>query len=206
MQEGIKIQEFRSSTVISEGGVRQAIEACGAFRSGHFLYTNGDHGAHYVEKFRILENPKLTASLASQIANHFGDSQIDLVAGPTLGGVVLAFEVARQLDVNAVYLERSVNGSRVLRRGFDIEPHAKILVVDDVVTTGGSVRQVIDCIELANGRVVGVGILVDRAGGLQGLAMPLYSCLTVDLPTYPATACPLCATKVPLQKPGSKGH
>src|SRR2546429_2344021 len=120
---------------------RQAFEAAGAFLRGHFVYTSGRHGADYLEKFRILEDPKATSALAAMIAKEFRRLTPELVAGPTTGGIILAYEVARQLGVNAVYVERGESGGRVLRRGFEIPPGTRVLVVDDVVTTGGSVAE-----------------------------------------------------------------
>src|SRR5256714_8301695 len=118
---------------------RQAFDAAGAFLRGHFVYTSGRHGADYLEKFRILEDPKATSELAGMIAEEFRSRRPELVAGPTTGGIILAYEVAQQLGVNAVYVERGESGGRVLRRGIEISPNARVLVVDDLVTTRGSV-------------------------------------------------------------------
>src|SRR5256885_6211922 len=115
----------------------QAFAAAGAFLRGHFVYTSGRHGADYLEKFRILEDPKTTTALAAMIANEFSPLTPELVAGPTTGGIILAYEVARQLGVNAVYVERGEPGGRTLRRGFEIPPGARGLGGDDVVTTRG---------------------------------------------------------------------
>src|SRR2546430_6979226 len=117
---------------------RRAFESAGAFLRGHFVYTSGRHGADYLEKFRILEDPTATSELAGMIAERFGPLRPELVAGPATGGIILAYEVARQLRVDAVYVERGERGGRVLRRGFEIPPGTRVLVVDDVVTTGGS--------------------------------------------------------------------
>src|SRR5438034_8198039 len=121
----------------------QAFESAGAFLRGHFVYTSGRHGADYLEKFRILEDPRATMQLAAMVAGYFHSSGVQLVAGPTTGGIILAYEVARQLGVETVYAERGERGGRggrggrVLRRGFMISPGTRVLVVDDVVTTGG---------------------------------------------------------------------
>src|SRR2546423_6379145 len=116
---------------------RQAFDAAGAFLRGHFVYTSGRHGADYLEKFRILEDPKATSALAAMIAEEFRRLTPELVAGPTTGGIILAYEVARQLGVNAVYVERGESGGRGLRRGLDISPRTRVLVVGDGVTTRG---------------------------------------------------------------------
>src|ERR1700704_2051700 len=132
----------------------QAFAAAGAFLRGHFVYTSGRHGADYLEKFRILEDPKATTELAGMIAREFMALRPGLVAGPTTGGIILAYEVARQLGVNAVYVERGEPGGRVLRRGFEISPGTRVRVVDDVVTTGGSVAETQACITSAGGVVI----------------------------------------------------
>src|SRR5438132_12828815 len=138
---------------------RRAFESAGAFLRGHFVYASGRHGADYLEKFRILEDPSATTELATMIAGRFRSLRPELVAGPTTGGIILAYEVARQLGVDAVYVERGDQGGRVLRRGFEIPPGARVLVVDDVVTTGGSVAETEACITNACGAVIGLGVL-----------------------------------------------
>ena len=175
-----------------------AFESAGAFLRGHFVYTSGRHGADYLEKFRILEDPAATTTLAAMIAEQFRSAGPELVAGPTTGGIILAYEVARQLGVNAVYVERGQDGGRVLRRGFAIPSGARVLVVDDVVTTGGSLAQTVACIRDAGGTVIGIGVLADRTAGRTGSDVPFFACLTLDFPSYLPSECPLCARGVPL--------
>ncbi len=183
----------------------RAFDAAGAFLRGHFVYTSGRHGADYLEKFRILEDPEATTELAGMIAQRFMPQRPELVAGPTTGGIILAFEVARQLGVNAVYVERGESGGRVLRRGFEISPGTRVLVVDDVVTTGGSLAQTHACIMNAGGVVVGIGVLADRTAGRAATEVPFYACLTVDFPSYPRDACPQCAAGIPVASPRGSG-
>src|ERR1700704_1465058 len=183
----------------------QAFAAAGAFLRGHFVYTSGRHGADYLEKFRILEDPKATTELASMIAHHFAPLRPELVAGPTTGGIILAYQVARQLGVNAVYVERGESGGRVLRRGFEISPGSRVLVVDDVVTTGGSIAETKACIANAGGTVIGIGVLADRTAGRAATDVPFYACLTVDFPSYPPEACPQCAAGIPVASPRGSG-
>lgn len=183
----------------------RAFESAGAFLSGHFVYTSGRHGADYLEKFRILEDPKATTELAAMIAERFRPVQPELVAGPTTGGIILAYEVARQLGVDAVYAERGEPGGRVLRRGFEIQPHTRVLVVDDVVTTGTSVAETQACVVNAGGVVIGVGVLADRTAGRAATDVPFFACLTVDFPSYPPDACPLCAAGIPVAPPRGSG-
>ena len=184
----------------------QAFEAAGAFLRGHFVYTSGRHGADYLEKFRILEDPKTTTALAAMIANEFSPLTPELVAGPTTGGIILAYEVARQLGVNAVYVERGEPGGRTLRRGFAIPPGARVLVVDDIVTTGGSVAETEACIANAGGAVIGIGVLADRTAGRATTSVPFFACLTVDFPTYPPDSCPQCAAGIPVAAPRGSGN
>ena len=186
-------------------GARQAFEAAGAFLRGHFVYTSGRHGADYFEKFRILEDPKATSALAAMIAKEFRRLTPELVAGPTTGGIILAYEVARQLGVNAVYVERGESGGRVLRRGFEIPRGTRVLVVDDIVTTGGSVAETEACITNAGGVVTGIGVLADRTAGRAATNVPFFACLTVDFPSYPPDACPHCAAGIPLAAPRGSG-
>ena len=184
---------------------RRAFDAAGAFLRGHFVYTSGRHGADYLEKFRILEDPKATTELAAMIAQEFLALRPELVAGPTTGGIILAYEVARQLGVNAVYVERGDAGGRVLRRGFEIPPGTRVLVVDDVVTTGGSVAETVACITNAGGVVIGIGVLADRTAGRSATDVPFFACLTVDFPSYPPDSCPQCAAGIPVAAPRGSG-
>jgi orotate phosphoribosyltransferase len=139
------------------------------------------------------------------IADRFRSSAVELVAGPTTGGVLLAYEVARQLGVKAVYVERGDQGGRVLRRGFDVVPGTRILVVDDVVTTGGSLQETTACLQAAGGTVIGIGVLADRTSGRSSGEVPFFACLTLDFPSYLPDGCPLCRDGVPLAGPrGSK--
>src|SRR5256884_8205168 len=184
---------------------QQAFNAAGAFLHGHFVYTSGRHGTDYLEKFRILEAPKTTSALAAMIATQFRRLTPELVAGPTTGGIILAYEVARQLGVNAVYVERGESGGRVLRRGFEIPPGTRVLVVDDVVTTGGSLVETHACIAQAGGVVIGIGVLADRTAGRTMTDVPFFACLTLDFPSYPPEACPLCAASIPLASPRGSG-
>ena len=186
---------------MSDRDARRAFDSAGAFLQGHFVYTSGRHGADYLEKFRILEDPRATTELAGMIAERVRPLQPELVAGPTTGGIILAFEVARQLGVDAVYVERGETGGRVLRRGFEIVPNSKVLIVDDVVTTGGSLIETQACIANAGGLVIGIGVLADRTAGRVKRDVPFFACLTVDFPSYPAEECPLCAIGIPVAPP-----
>ena len=184
---------------------RRAFESAGAFLRGHFVYTSGRHGADYLEKFRILENPSATSALCAMIAERFRLLRPQLVAGPTTGGVILAYEVARQLGLNAVYAERGEAGGRTLRRSFEVEPKTRVLVVDDVVTTGGSLREMVTCMQDAGGEVIGIGVLADRTGGQVATEVPFFACLTLDFPSYAPADCPLCQAGIPVAAPRGSG-
>lgn len=188
-----------------ESRAYRAFEAAGAFLRGHFVYTSGRHGSDYLEKFRILEDPRATTELAGMIADQFRSLEPELVAGPTTGGIILAFEVARQLGIDAVYVERGEGGGRVLRRGFEISPGARVLVVDDVVTTGGSLTETAACLREAGGSVIGIGVLADRTAGRAVTDVPFFACLSLEFPSYAPEACPLCAAGIPVAAPRGSG-
>jgi orotate phosphoribosyltransferase len=194
----------------------------GAFREGHFLLKSGRHGDAYVEKFQVLQDPAATSELCGFMAAHGrggdGDPIVDLVAGPTTGGIILAFETARQIGVRSLFAEevRAADGSlhREFRRGFRIEPGERVLLVDDILTTGGSLIAMLPAVEATGGEIVECVVLVDRSGGrasvtspLSGRVYPLRALWQLDLPTYepgPAT-CPRCADGTPIHAPGSTG-
>jgi len=195
----------------------------GALQEGHFQLKSGRHGDAYVEKFAVLSDPAATSELcgfwASAFADEDGEPRVDLVAGPTTGGVILAFETGRQLGVRAIFAEE-VRGDdgltrREFRRGFRIEPGERVLVVDDILTTGGSLLAMLPAVEAMGGEIVECEVLVDRSGGTaatltspaSGRTYPLRSLWRLDLPTHepgPDT-CPRCADGTPLHTPGSSG-
>ena len=174
----------------------------GALMDGHFLLSSGRHSPAYVEKFRLLQHPEQTERLCRLIADRFRDDGPELVAGPTTGGVILSYEVARLLGLRGIFAEKA-DGGRAFQRGFEVRPGERTLIVDDVLTTGGSIRDVIEAVRRAGGEPIGVGVLVDRSGGRTGFpdgrgGLPFFACLELDLPTYEETACPLCNEGVPL--------
>ena len=154
------------STPLTESQVEDLLRDSGALMEGHFLLTSGRHSQFYVEKFRLLEQPRVTSQLCTELARRFENDDIQCVVGPVTGGIILAFEVARQLGCRAVYAERGEGGKGfVFRRGFQLKPGERVLVVEDIVTTGGSALQVVELVRESGGEVVGVGLLVDRSGG-----------------------------------------
>lgn len=174
----------------------------GAILEGHFVLTSGLHSQVYWEKFRILQHPGLTGELCRLIADHYRGAGVDLVAGPTTGGIILAYEVARQLGVRGIFAEREGEG-RVFRRGFSVSTGERAVVVDDIMTTGGSLLQVMAEVKRWGGQVVGAAVLADRSWQKVDLGVPLFGLHRIALPVYPAGDCPLCHRGVPLEKPGS---
>jgi orotate phosphoribosyltransferase len=181
----------------------RAMEEAGAILRGHFVLSSGRHSDVYFEKFRVLEQPRLLSEVCAEIAAHFRDSGAEFVAGPTTGGILIAFEVARQLGLRALYIERE-EGRRVLRRGATIEPGAKALVVDDVLTTGLSVREVLDVLRHAGAEVVGLGVLVDRSEEPQDFGVPLFAAARVEAKSYAPEEVPDWLARVPVRQPGSR--
>ena len=176
----------------------------GAFRDGHFVLASGKHSSGYLEKFQVLQWPVRTAALCADIAEWARSHAPRTVAGPTTGGIILAHEVARQMELRAVYAERAESGrGREFRRGFELGSTERVLVVDDIMTTGGSVQETIDAVRRAGAIVIGAAVLVDRSGGAATLDVPLHALWTVDIPAYAQAACPQCASGVPLTKPGT---
>ena len=183
--------------------VEEIFQKSGAILKGHFLLTSGLHSPTYWEKFRVLESPKYTKQLCCMIASDFQKQKIQVVIGPTTGGIILAFETARQLGVRGIFAEKEGSIKRAFRRGFSINPEERVLIVDDILTTGSSIRQVIAAVTKQGGIVIGIGVLVDRSEPGIEFGVPFFSCLRSITPTYTAQDCPLCAADIPLVKPGS---
>ena len=201
----------------------ELFRASGALRDGHFQLKSGRHGDAYVEKFAVLSDPAATSELcgfwAATSRDDEGRPRVDVVAGPTTGGVILAFETGRQLGTRAIFAEevRDVDGAtrREFRRGFRIDRGERVLLVDDILTTGGSLLAMLPAVEAMGGEIVECVVLVDRSGGgtatltspATGRIYPLRSLWQLDLPTYePGRAtCPGCAAGLPLHVPGSSG-
>lgn len=183
--------------------VESILRETGALLEGHFLLTSGRHSGRYVQCAQVLRFPEHNARLGAAIADGFRDRVVDLVVGPALGGILIAYEVARALGTPCLFAERE-QGKMTLRRGFYIEPGTRVLVVEDVVTTGGSVQEVIDLVRKAGGEPTGVGVIVDRSGGKVDFGLPLHALLTLTIETYAAGDCPLCATGSAAVKPGSR--
>jgi orotate phosphoribosyltransferase len=179
----------------------------GALLEGHFLLSSGLHSPRYLQCARVLMHPdtatRLGAKLGAALAQDIRSKPLAAVVSPALGGVIVGHEVARALTVPALFTERH-EGRMALRRGFTLEPGDEVVVVEDVITTGKSTREVIDVVESTGARVVAVGSLVDRSAGAVDLGRPRRSLLTLDVPTYEADRCPLCRDGSKPEKPGSR--
>jgi len=180
----------------------EIFQKSGALLKGHFLLTSGLHSPVYWEKFRVLQFPNYTEQLCRMIADYFRSQKVQVVAGPTTGGIILAFEVARQLGVRGIFAEKE-GEERSFRRGFTVNPDERVLIVDDILTTGSSIREVIAAVKKLRGNIIGIGVLVDRSEQAHDFGFPLFSCHRAATVAYRPEECPLCAAKVPLIKPGS---
>lgn len=184
----------------------QLLEEIGALKKGHFLYASGKHGDTYIEKFNLLRNPQAASEACRFFADRFRDERIEVVVGPTTGGILLAFETARQLGVASAYAERKGEGEsgREIRRETTFAPGARVVVVDDIMTTGGSVRETLAALAEHPVEVVAVGVLVDRSAGATTFGdAPLVAIASRKFDAWDADACPLCAEGLPLVKPGT---
>jgi len=182
----------------------EIFQKSGAILQGHFLLASGLHSPVYWEKFQVLQHPNYTEQLCRMIAAHFQKQGIQVVAGPTTGGIILAFEVARQLGVRGIFAEKTGAEERAFRRGFSISPGERVLIVDDILTTGSSIREVMAAVTGQGGMTIGIGVLVDRSEQNVEFGVPLFSCHRSVTQTYSPEDCPLCAAGIPLVKPGHR--
>jgi orotate phosphoribosyltransferase len=175
----------------------------GAVQDGHFLLTSGLHSPVYVQCALILQHPEDAAALGAALADLVRGAHPQVVVGPALGAILVAHEVARALGVRAIFAERS-DGRLMFRRGLAISPGERVLIVEDVVTTGVTTREVADLVEEAGGIIAAAGALIDRSGDRWTLRVPLQALLRLDLPTYAPEDCPMCRRGTPVVKPGSR--
>ena len=182
--------------------ILQILKNSGALLEGHFILTSGLHSPQYIEKFRVLEQPKLTEILCKAIAEIYKGKGITAVAGPMTGGIILAYETARQLGVKSIFTER-IDGKMTFRRGFTLSPADKVLIVEDIITTGGSVVEVIDEIKKYGSTIIGLSCLVDRSNSKAKFDVPFNPLLVMNVLTYPPDECPQCKTGIIAVKPGS---
>jgi orotate phosphoribosyltransferase len=190
---------------MTDSDVLRIFEESGALLKGHFILTSGKHSDQYFEKFNVLNQPWHVETLCKELAARTAKFKPDVVLGPTTLGVLLAYEVANHLGVPAAYGERGADGKRFLRRPEHLKAGQRVLVVDDVQTTGGSVRECIELIESVGATLCGVGLLVDRSGGTITFSAPSVSLLTLNVQAFAPDAVPDWLAAIPLTRPGSTG-
>ncbi len=188
---------------MTQAELQRMLEETGATRRGHFQLSSGLHSPLYVQCMMVLQYPALAARLAEQAASLVAGLQAQTVASPALGGITWGYELARALGARAIFVERNSGGRFALRR-FALVPGERVLVAEDVLTTGGSTRETIDVMRAAGGQVVGVAAIVDRSGGKMDFGVPLHALLAQAIETYAADECPLCRAGQPIEKPGSR--
>ena len=175
----------------------------GALLDGHFILTSGRHSHSYFQCARVLQHPQYLTQFAEMIAKHFNKEKVDAVISPAIGGVVLGTEVGRILNIRTIFAERK-DGDMCIRRGFNIEPGENILIVEDVITTGGSVREVMDQVIEHKGTISGVGVMVDRSSGSVVLHPNQFSIIAMEAKSYGPDEVPDSLSAIPVQKPGSR--
>ncbi|MBN2323753.1 MAG: orotate phosphoribosyltransferase [Spirochaetes bacterium] len=180
------------------------LRTSGALLEGHFLLTSGNHSGRYIQCAALLSRPELAVEFMEDIAKEFAEAGIDTVVAPAIGGIIVSYEVARILGARALFLERE-NGRMTFRRGFGVEKGERVLVVEDVITTGGSVIEVRDTVRENGAETAGFASIVDRSGGRFDPDSPYYYSIHMDIPIYDPEQCPLCREGKPVVKPGSRG-
>ena len=188
---------------VTTDSVLDRFRRVGAFLEGHFRLTSGLHSPGYMQCALVLAHPREAEAFGAELADRVRGLSANVVLSPALGGIVIGQEVGRALGVRAFFAERQ-DGVLMLRRGFTLGPEDRVLVVEDVVTTGKSTRETIDVARAAGARVVGAAAIIDRSGGAQNLDVPFHALAPVSLPTYQPESCPLCAAGQPVVKPGSR--
>ncbi|MDP4109232.1 MAG: orotate phosphoribosyltransferase [Bacillota bacterium] len=189
--------------MLTEERVLAVLKEAGVLLEGHFLLTSGRHSDRYLQCAKIFRNTKYSEELCSALADYFRDEKIDVVIGPAMGAIQMAYEVSRHLGCDNFFAERE-NGVMTLRRGFAVNPGQRVLIVEDVVTTGGSVKEVINLVKEAGGVLAGVGAIVDRTGGEIDFGVPFKAVISMKVQSYEADECPLCREGKSIVKPGSR--
>ena len=174
-----------------------------ALLEGHFVLTSGLHSTNYLQCALVLQHPSEAEAFGRAIAERFRGQQVETVAAPAIGGIIIGWEVARALGVRSVWTERE-HGRMTLRRGFTVSPGERVVVVEDVITTGGSTRETIEALRDSGANVVGAASIIDRSGGRADVGAPRHALASLDVPTHAPEACPQCAQGVPAVKPGSR--
>jgi orotate phosphoribosyltransferase len=186
---------------VTEQDVLRILEETGVIRQGHFRLTSGRHTNLFLLCAQVQQFPRHMERLATAMADPFRAAGVDVVVGPAMGGVILAYEVARALGARAIFAEKSGDDRMALRRGFRVTPGERALVVEDAITTGGSVRKVVSALQRLQAHVVGVSAIVDRSAGRTDVGAPVHALITLDVPAWDPVTCPLCRDGMPLVEP-----
>lgn len=187
--------------------ILELFRSTGAYLSGHFRLTSGLHSPEYLQCALVLQYPRHAAELGGLLADELRNivsEPVGLVVSPALGGLIIGHEVARALDARFIFTERDANGKMTLRRGFAVTPGEPVVVVEDVITTGGSTRDVVEVMRAAGARPVGAGSIVDRSGGRADVGARRVALVTLEVLAYDPAVCPLCGQGIPVLKPGSR--
>jgi len=188
---------------MTEQEILDIFKETNAFLAGHFKLSSGLHSRMYLQCARVLQYPKHAEKLCSALAEEFSADKPNVVIAPALGGVLVSYEVARALNVKSLFMER-VDGKMTLRRGFELNKKDRVFIVEDVITTGLSTREVVEVVKSFGSILIGVGCLIDRSGGKADFGAPFKSLLKINIPTFKPETCPLCKDKIPITKPGSR--
>ncbi|MEJ7838422.1 MAG: orotate phosphoribosyltransferase [Thermomicrobiales bacterium] len=186
--------------------ILETLKSTNALLEGHFLYASGRHGAMYIEKFNLRRNPEATSEACRGFADRFREERVDVVVGPTTGGILLAFEIARQLGISSAYAERASEGAsgREIRRNTTFKPGSRVLVVDDIMTTGGSIRETLTALEAHPVEIVAVAVLVDRSGGTITFGdVPVFALASQTFESWAADDLPEWLAAIPITRPGT---
>ena len=185
--------------------ILNSFKASNALLDGHFKLTSGKHSDIYYEKFMILKQPRLCEKICVELAKLFEDQHVELVVGPTTGGILIAYEVAKYLDIDSIYAEAGDGDTgRIFKRGFFIEEGTRVLIVDDVLTTGRSIFEVIDLVNSYKAKIIGIGEFLDRSGGKVKFDYPFRALTTVEANAWEPADCPLCKNNIPITQRGSR--
>ncbi|CAN5584229.1 orotate phosphoribosyltransferase [soil metagenome] len=195
---------FRLRQIVRTEDVIERFRATGALLEGHFVLTSGLHSANYLQCALVLQHPEEAERFGRSIAEHFKQNNIQLVASPAIGGIVIGHEVARQLGARFIWTERE-NGEMTLRRGFSVSPGENTIVVEDVVTTGGSTRDTVSALQATGANVVAAASIIDRSGGDADVGVPRIALATLNVPSVEPSICELCKRGAAAVKPGSRG-